>query len=291
MELKSTDLISIFEKALSGLPQEKLDEIGIVVQVGDNICKIHGLTNAIYGELITFKGGNRGIIMSLDEDYVSVFLLFNTIPVSEFEVAQRTGSVFTIPIGDKLLGRIINAVGKPIDGFGEIKTTEMRAVEQPIAGIIERSPINESLETGIMAIDALVPIGRGQRELIIGNRSTGKTTIVLSTILNQKDKGVICIYVSIGQRQAHVARIVRLLQEHGAMDYSIVVSADASEAVLNQYLAPYVGCTIGEYFREQKKDVLIIVESSNGMAIRKSGSPYGLTQQTPKEQTVKLKTS
>ncbi len=267
MELKSTDLISLFEQTITGLPQEKLEEIGIVVQIGDNICRIHGLTNAVFGELVKFEGGNKGIIMNLDEDYVSVFLLYNNIPVSEFEIAQRTGGVFKTQVGAQLLGRVINALGKPIDGLGELKARDLRPVEHEIPGIIERSPVNESLETGIIAIDALVPIGKGQRELIIGNRNTGKTTVALSTILHQKDKNVICVYVSIGQRQANLARLVRTLEQHGAMDYTVVIAAEASETVINQYLSPYVGCTIAEYFREQKKDVLIVYDDLSNHAV------------------------
>jgi F-type H+-transporting ATPase subunit alpha len=267
MELKSTDLISIFEQALSDLPKEKLDEVGIVIQVGDNICKIHGLTKAVYGELIKFEGGNKGIIMSLDEDSVSAFLLYNTIPVAEFEMAHRTGGVFKTQVGPQLLGRVINALGKSLDGLGELKTRELRPVEQPIPGIIERSPVNQSLETGVIAVDTLVPIGKGQRELIIGNRNTGKTELALSAILHQKDKNVICIYVSIGQRQANIARIVSTLADNGALAYTVVIAADASEAVLNQYLAPYVGCTIGEYFRDEKKDVLIVYDDLSNHAV------------------------
>jgi F-type H+-transporting ATPase subunit alpha len=267
MELKSTDLISLFERALTSVPHEQFDEIGIVIQVGDNICKLYGLTNAVYNEMIKFEGGNKGIILNLDEEYVSVFLLYNNIPVAEGETAHRTGGVFKTQVGNQLLGRVINAVGKPLDGLGELKTKELRSVESIIPGIVERSPVNESLETGIMAIDTLFPIGKGQRELIIGNRNTGKTSITLETILHQKDKKVICIYVSIGQRQANVARMIRVLEEHGAMEYTVVVAADASEAVLNQYLAPYVGCTVAEYFRDQKKDVLIVYDDLSNHAV------------------------
>ncbi len=267
MEVKSTDLVSLFERSLRDLPEEKLDEIGIVVRVGDNICKIHGLINAVQGELINFEGGNRGIVMQLDEDSVSIFLLYGTIPVRELEVAKRTGGVFKTPVGMSLLGRVIDAVGKPIDGLGEIKPEALRPVEAPIAGIVERSPVNESLETGIIAIDALVPIGKGQRELIIGNRNTGKTALAIDTMLHQKGKDVICIYVAIGQRKANLARIIRILEENGALDYSVIISAEAGLAVLNQYLAPYVGCTIAEYFRDQGKDVLIIYDDLGNHAI------------------------
>ena len=267
MEIKSTDLISLFEKSLADIADHNLSEIGIVVQVGDSSCKIHGLTNAVYGELLDFEGGNQGIVMNLDEDYVSVFLLHAHIPVAELEVVKRTGGVFKTPVGFGLLGRVIDAIGKPIDALGELKVDELRPIEVTIPGIIERSPVNESLETGIMAIDALVPIGKGQRELLIGNRNTGKTSIVLDTILHQKGKNVYCIYVSIGQRQANLARIVRLLEENGALAYTCIVSADSSEPALNRYLAPYVGCSIGEYFRDRGHDVLIVYDDLSNHAI------------------------
>ncbi|MBN1549139.1 F0F1 ATP synthase subunit alpha [Candidatus Babeliales bacterium] len=267
MDLKSTDLISLFEKSLTGLSKERLEEVGIVIQVGDNICRLYGLTNVVFGELIAFEGGNKGIVMSLEEEYVSVFLLYNTIPVAESELAKRTGGVFQTQVGNQLLGRVINALGKPLDGLGELKTKELRAVEAHIPGVIERSPVNESLETGILAIDALVPIGKGQRELIIGNRSTGKTSIALNTIIHQKGKNVICIYVSIGQRKANLARLVNSLEEHDALKYTVVINADASEAVLNQYMVPYVGCTVSEYFRDQGEDVLVIYDDLSNHAI------------------------
>ena len=267
MSLKSSDLISLFEKSLSDKIPEKLDEIGIVIQVGDNICRVHGLRNVVFGELVAFENGNKGIVLNLDEDYVSIFLLDAHLQVDELEVVKRTGSVFKAPVGMSLLGRVIDATGKPLDGLGEIKPEEMRSVETEAPGIIERSPVNEPLETGIMVIDALVPVGKGQRELIIGNRNTGKTSIALDTILNQKGKGVYCIYVSIGQRGASLARIIHMLKEHGALEYTVIVSADASEAVLKQYLAPYVGSTIGEYFRDQGKDALIVYDDLTNHAI------------------------
>jgi len=267
MDIKSGDLVSLFEKALGSEPIEHLDEIGMVIQVGDGICRVHGLENAVYSELIDFEGGNRGIILDLEESYVSIFLLYNNIPVAELEVAKRTGNVFKIPVGEKLLGRVVNAVGRPIDGKGEIESVDHWPVESFAPGVIERSPINESLETGVLAIDALVPVGKGQRELIIGNRSTGKTALALDTILHQKGKDVICIFVSIGQRQANLARIIRLLVENGAMDYTVIVSADSSESVLCQYLSPYVGCTIGEYYRSKGKDVLIVYDDLSNHAV------------------------
>lgn len=267
MEIKSTDLVALFERSLQDLPEQKLEEIGIVVQVGDGICRVHGLTKAMSGELIEFEGGNKGIIMQLDEDSVAIFLLQSNLSVAELEVAKRTGSVYTTPVGMRLLGRTLNAIGQPIDGLGDLKSDEYWPIETVIPGIVERSPINESLETGITAIDALIPVGRGQRELIIGNRFTGKTSIALDAILHQKGKNVLCVYVAIGQRQAALARTVRLLEENGALDYTTIVSAEAGEAVLNQYLSAYVGCTIAEYYRDQGKDVLIVYDDLTNHAI------------------------
>ena len=267
MEIKSSDLVSLFEKSLSDAPQKSLEEIGVVVQVGDGICRVHGLDNAIYNELITFAGGNKGIVLDLEEQYVSIFLLYNTIQVAELETAYRTGEVFKTPVGMNLAGRVINAVGKPIDGLGDLVVDDRFPIEAAAPGVIERSPVNESLETGILAIDALIPIGKGQRELIIGNRGTGKTAIALDTILHQKGKNVFCIFVSIGQRQANLARTIRLLIENGAMEYTVIVSADSSDSVLCQYLAPYVGCTIGEYFRSKGHDALIVYDDLTNHAI------------------------
>lgn len=267
MEMKTTDLVSLFENALKGLGDQKLEEIGLVIKVGDNICLVHGLKKAMYGELIEFAGGNSGIIFNLDEDSVAIFLLDNTIPVAELEVAKRTNDVFRVPVSNEMLGRVLNALGKPIDALGAIKAQEFRPVESAVAGITQRSPVNQSLETGILVIDALEPVGRGQRELIIGNRNAGKTSVVLDTIIHQRNQNVICIYVSIGQRQANLARIIQELEQKGALEYTIVVSADSSEAVLNQYLAPYCACTIAEYFRDQNKDVLIIYDDLSNHAV------------------------
>jgi F-type H+/Na+-transporting ATPase subunit alpha len=267
MAVKSTDLISLFEKALANIPEQNLDEIGFVVQVGDTFCKIHGLNRAVLGELVKFEGGNQGIVMNLDQDFVSVFLLRVQTAVAELEIVHRTGGVFKAPVGMGLLGRVLNAVGEPIDDLGELKVTEHRPIEVTIPGIIERTPINQSLETGMLVIDALVPIGRGQRELIVGNRGTGKTAIALDTILHQKNLGVYCVYVSIGQRAANLARIVRLLEENGALEYTIIVSADASEAALDRYLAPYVACTMAEYLRDQKLDVLVVYDDLSNHAV------------------------
>ncbi len=267
MKERTTDLVTLFERSLQDLPEEKLEEVGIVVQVGDGICRVHGLANAVYHELIEFEGGNRGIVMQLDEDSVSIFLLHSTIPVNEREIAKRTGGVFKTPVGMKLLGRVLNALGKPIDGLGELEIEESLPVEAEIPGIIERSPVNRPLETGVLVVDALVPIGRGQRELIIGNRNTGKTSLALDTILHQRDKNVLCIYVAIGQRQANIARMVRLLKENSALEYTVIINAESGEAVLNQYLVPYIGCTIGEFFRGKGHDALVVYDDLSNHAI------------------------
>ena len=267
MEIRSSDLVSLFEQALNGQPDKKLEEIGIVVQVGDNMCRVTGLMNAAYGEVIEFEGGNKGIIFDLGLELVSIFLLYNNISVSEGEVAKITGEMFKAPVGMDLLGRVINARGTPIDSLGVIKAIEYKNVEAQIPDVITRSSINEPLQTGQIVIDALVPIGRGQRELIIGDRNTGKTALAIDTILNQKDKSVYCVYVSIGQRQSTLAKIVALLEQKGALEYTIIISADASEPVLNQYLAPYVGCTVAEYFRDLGKDALIVYDDLTNHAV------------------------
>ncbi len=264
---KDTDIVSILEKLLSNEPQQSLEEIGIVIKVGDGICNVYGLQNAYFGEFITFEGGGRGIVLNLDEDYVSIVLIDEQISVNEQEIAKRTGKVFTIPVGDKLIGRVINARGFPIDACGNIESDKQMPIEPTIPGIAKRSPINKSLETGIIAIDSLIPIGRGQRELLIGNRATGKTTIALDAILHQKTQDVICIYVSIGHKQSTTAKIIYQLEQHGALDYTIVVDANAKEPALNQYLAPYVGCTIGEYFMHKGKDVFIVYDDLSAHAI------------------------
>jgi F-type H+-transporting ATPase subunit alpha len=267
MKIKSSDLVSLFEQSLAGVSEQELDEIGVVIQVGDAICKVHGLENVVYGELVSFEGGNSGIVLNLEPEYVDIFLLNMSIPVAEQEIVRRTGGVFKAPVGMNLLGRVIDATGQPLDGLGSIKPEAWRPIEVQAPGIIERSPVNESLETGMVAIDALVPIGKGQRELIIGNRNTGKTAMALDIMLHQQGKNVICIYVSIGQRQGNLARILHTLQERGALEYTTVVSADAGEAVLNQYLAPYVASTVAEYFRDKGRDVLIVYDDLSNHAI------------------------
>jgi F-type H+-transporting ATPase subunit alpha len=267
MVKKEVDIIGLLEQAFSEEGQSELKEIGSVVRVGDGIANVYGLTSAIYGELITFETGDQGVALDLDEHFVSVVLLDKSSNVVEHTQAYRTGSVFQVPVGESLLGRTINARGIPLDGLGPLDAEETRPIEREAPGIIDRKPINRPFETGIMAIDALVPIGKGQRELIVGGRSTGKTAIVLDAILNQKDKNVICIYVSIGHKQADTARIVNLLEQHGALEYSVVIAADAYNSALNQFFAPYSGCAIGEYFMDKGRDVLIIYDDLSNHAV------------------------
>ncbi len=264
---RETDIISLLEKALSAQPQEKLEETGTVIKVGDGICKIYGLTNAVYGELIVFEQGARGIVLDLDEDFVSVVILNMSDSVVEQEVAKRTGDVFKIPVGQDLLGRVVSSTGRTLDALGEIKYEEKLPLERLAPGIIERVPVHQSLETGITVIDSLFPIGKGQRELLIGNRSTGKTSIILDAICHQKNKNVVCVYVSIGLKQSDTARIIYQLEKSGALDYTIIVNADAKETAMNQFLAPYAGCTIGEYFMNKGRDVLIIYDDLSKHAI------------------------
>ena len=264
---KETDIISLLEKALRAQPQEKLEEIGTVIKVADDICKVYGLTHAVYGELIEFERGSQGIVLDLDEDYVSVVLLDARIGVIEQEVAKRTGTVFKVPAGQNLLGRVINAAGKPLDALGELDAEKRLPTERLAPGIIQRVPVHQSLETGIAVIDSLFPIGKGQRELLIGNRSTGKTSITLDAIRHQKGKNVICVYVSIGHKQASTAKFIYQLEKSEALDYTVIVSADAKETALNQFLAPYAGCSIAEYFMDSGRDVLIIYDDLSKHAI------------------------
>lgn len=264
---KDTDVISIIESFLKKEQHDDLEEIGTVIKVGDGICKIYGLDAAILGEYVVFENGGKGIVLNLEEDCVSVVLIDQSTAVVEQEIVKRTGKVFTIPVGDSLIGRVINAQGYPLDACGELNCSEWLPITREVSGISQRSPINRPLETGILTIDSLIPIGRGQRELIIGNRGTGKTSLAIDTILHQKNENVICIYVSIGHKQSSTAKIIYQLEKHGALDYTILVNADAKETALSQFLAPYAGCTIGEYFMHKGQDVLIIYDDLSAHAI------------------------
>ena len=245
----------------------EMTETGTVILVGDGIARVYGLRGCMAGELLEFEDGSVGLAQNLEEETVSVAVLSDQNDIHEGSTVKRTGRVLNVPVGDGLLGRVVNALGAPIDGKGPIATTDTRPIESPALGIIERKSVAVPLQTGIKAIDSMIPIGRGQRELIIGDRQTGKTTIAIDTILNQKDTGVICIYVAIGQKSTSVVQIANELQQAGAMEYSIIVSASASESAPLQYIAPYAGCAMAEYFRAQGKDVLIVYDDLSKHAV------------------------
>ncbi|MBZ5675786.1 MAG: F0F1 ATP synthase subunit alpha [Acidobacteriia bacterium] len=235
-------------------------ETGSVISVGDGIARVYGLENVMAGELIEFKGGVSGIALNLEEDQVGAVLLGEFSGIKEGDEVRRTGRIMSVPVGEAMVGRVVNALGQPIDGKGPIETKEFYAIERLAPGIVDRQPVREPLQTGIKAIDAMIPVGRGQRELVIGDRQTGKTTVALDTIINQKDSGVICIYVAIGQKRSTVAQVVKTLQTYGAMEYTIVVAATASDPAPMQYIAPYSGCAMGEYFRDTKRHALCIYD-------------------------------
>jgi len=237
-----------------------VEEVGKVIYSADGIAKVYGLTNAMAGEMVEFETGEKGLVFNLETDNVGVVVLGKGTDITEGSSVKRLGKLISVPVGDALIGRVVNALGEPIDGKGEIEAAEYRYVEEKAPGIMARKSVHEPLQTGIKAIDALVPIGRGQRELIIGDRQTGKTTVAIDTILNQKGQDVICIYVAVGQKQSTVANVVRVLEEHGAMEYTIVVNASASEAASLKFLAPYAGVTMGEYFRDNGRHALIVYD-------------------------------
>ena len=235
-------------------------ETGSVISVGDGIARIYGLENVMAGELIEFKGGVSGIALNLEEDQVGAVLLGESSGIMEGDEVRRTGRIMSVPVGEAMIGRVVDALGKPIDGKGPIEAKGYNAIERIAPGVVDRQPVKEPMQTGIKAIDAMIPIGRGQRELIIGDRQTGKTTVALDTIINQKGGDVICIYVAIGQKRSTVAQVVKTLEDYGAMEYSIVVAATASDPAPMQYLAPYAGCAIGEYFRDSSRHALCIYD-------------------------------
>ncbi|MDQ3633625.1 MAG: F0F1 ATP synthase subunit alpha [Acidobacteriota bacterium] len=243
-----------------------VDEVGAVIKVGDGIAEIHGLEKVMAGELLEFPHDVRGLALNLEEDKVGTVLFGDFQKIKEGDEAKRTGRIMSVPVGDAMIGRVVDALGNPIDGKGEIITDEFNPIERIAPGIIDRQPVSEPLQTGLKAIDAMVPIGRGQRELIIGDRQTGKTAVAIDTIINQKGKDVICIYVAIGQKRSTVAQVVEKLKEFGAMDYTIVVSATASDPAAMQYLAPYTGVAIGEYFRDNGRHAVTIYDDLSKQA-------------------------
>ena len=261
MNLKPEEISSVIKEQIKNY-ETKLEtsDVGTVIQVADGIARIHGLENAMQGELLEFPGEVYGMVMNLEEDNVGSVLLGDHRNISEGDIVKTTGRVVEVPVGDAMLGRVVNALGQPIDGKGPIATTKSRQIERVASGVISRKSVDTPLQTGIKAIDAMVPIGRGQRELIIGDRQTGKTAIAIDTIINQKGQGVNCVYVAIGQKASTVANIVKTLTEYGAMAYTTVVASTASDLAPLQYIAPYAGCAIGEEWMEEGKDVLVVYD-------------------------------
>ena len=268
MQLKPEEITRIIKAQIKHYQNViEQSETGTVILVGDGIARAVGLEKCMSGELVEFENGAYGMAQNLEENSVSIVLLGDEEGIKEGSVVKRTGRVVSVPAGEALIGRVVNALGQPIDGKGPIEAKEYRPIESPAPGIIERQSVSVPLQTGIKAIDSMIPIGRGQRELIIGDRQTGKTVIATDTIINQKGAGVICIYVAIGQKQSTVAQLVNTLEENGAMDYTIVVSASASELSPLQYIAPYAGCAMGEYFMAQGRDVLVIYDDLSKHAV------------------------
>ena len=268
MELRPEEITKIIRSQIKNYEHKmEASETGVVILVGDGIAKASGLDKCMSGELVEFPDGSFGMAQNLEEDTVSITILGSDQGIKEGDTVKRTGRVVSVPVGAGLIGRVVNALGEPIDGKGAIEAEGYRAIEMPAPGIIERQHVSRPLQTGIKAIDSMIPIGRGQRELIIGDRQTGKTTIATDTILNQKGKNCICIYVAIGQKRSTVAQVVESLTVGGAMDYTIVVSATASELAPMQYIAPYAGCTMGEHFMYQGKDVLVIYDDLSKHAV------------------------
>lgn len=268
MDLRPDEITGLIKTRIKNYNAKiQLGDVGTVVTVGDGIVRIHGLENCMMNELLEFENGVRCMALNLEQDFIGAVMLGSDAGIKEGDSVKRTNSIVSVPVGEDLLGRVVNSLGQPLDGKGDILTKETRPIEKIASGIITREPVNVPLQTGIKAIDSMIPIGRGQRELIIGDRQTGKTAIAIDTIINQKGKDVICIYVAIGQKNSTVANVVETLTTNGAMDYTIVVSSTASELAPLQYIAPYSGCTMGEYFMEKGKDVLVVYDDLSKHAV------------------------
>jgi F-type H+-transporting ATPase subunit alpha len=268
MDIKPGEITDILKREIKEYEREiDVAETGTVLSVGDGIARVYGLENAMAGELVSFPGDISGMVLNLEEDNVGIALMGEAAHVREGDLVRRTGRIIEVPVGEAMVGRVVDALGNPIDGKGDIQTSESRRVELKAPGIVARKGVHEPLQTGIKAIDAMTPIGRGQRELIIGDRQTGKTAIAVDTIINQKDTDVFCIYVAIGQKQSTVARVVDKLTQYGAMDYTIVVAATASEPAPLQFIAPYSGVTMGEWFRDSGKHALIVYDDLSKQAV------------------------
>ncbi len=268
MDLRPDEITGLIKDRIKNYNAKiQLGDIGTVVTVGDGIVRIHGLEKCMINELLEFENGVQCMALNLEQDFVGAVMLGSDAGIKEGDTVKRTGSIVSVPVGEELLGRVVNSLGQPIDGKGSILAKETRPIEKIASGIITREPVNVPLQTGIKAIDSMIPIGRGQRELIIGDRQTGKTAIAIDTIINQNGKDVICIYVAIGQKNSTVAGVVETLRANNALDYTIVVSATASELAPLQYIAPYSGCTMGEYFMDKGKDVLVVYDDLSKHAV------------------------
>ncbi len=268
MNIKTDEISALIKAQIKEYDQQiESKDVGTVITIGDGIALVYGLDKAMLGELLIFPGDVYGMVLNLEEEHVGVVLLGNDRGIKEGDIVKRTGKVVEVPVGDALLGRVVNALGQPIDGLGEIKTNKTRPIERIAPGVMTRESVNTPLQTGITAIDAMIPIGRGQRELIIGDRQTGKTAIAIDTIINQKGKNCLCVYVAIGQKNSSVALIVEKLKKYGAMEYTTVVSATASELAPLQYIAPYSGVSMAEEWMEQGKDVLIVYDDLSKHAV------------------------
>ncbi len=267
MSIRPEEISSILKQQIERYEAEvEVTDIGTVIQVGDGIARIYGLAKAMAGELLEFPGGIYGMVLNLEEDNIGAVILGPYTAIKEGDEVKRTGRIVEVPVGEAMVGRVVNPLGQPIDGRGPIETEHFRPIESPAPGVVYRKPVEEPLQTGLKSIDSMVPIGRGQRELIIGDRQTGKTALAIDTIINQKGQGVICVYVAIGQKASTVASVVQKLEEHGAMDYTIVVSATASEPAPLLYIAPYAGCAMGEYFMYQGKHALCVYDDLSKQA-------------------------
>ncbi len=268
MEIRAAEICTIIKKQIENFDQQiEVSEMGTIISVGDGIARIHGLDQAMAGELLEFPGGVMGMVLNLEEDNVGAAILGEAHHIKEGATVKRTGRIVEVPVGDALIGRVVNGIGQAIDGGDEIVAAESRQVEVKAPGIVARKSVHEPLQTGLKAIDAMVPIGRGQRELIIGDRQTGKTALAIDTIINQQGQDIVCIYVAIGQKRSTVAQVVDKLRQHGAMDYTLVVSASASDPAPLQFIAPYTGATIGEYFRDNGRHALIIYDDLSKHAV------------------------
>ncbi len=266
--IRYDEITSIIKEQLEGYDYKvEKAEVGTVISVGDGIVRAYGLENVMASELVEFEDGTKGLVLNLEEESVGISVMGDITGISEGQTVKRLGKIIEVPVGDEMIGRVVNSLGEPIDGKGSIKAKLMRKIEIKAPGIVMRQPVTEPLQTGIKAIDSMIPIGRGQRELIIGDRQTGKTAVVLDTIINQKGKNIVCIYVAIGQKQSTVAMVVDKLSQYGAMDYTIVVSATASEPAPLQYIAPYSGCTMGEYYRDNGKHAVIFYDDLSKHAV------------------------